>query len=109
MAQPADTPSHAGSWVYASPYRIVSISPSHTAPGPSPALSTSPEARTSSSPPTAHRAAALSHHVPAHMPSTLQAAPSLLEGVVPSSPPPLASPLHVKPTLLDHEEVVSLS
>ncbi|PBK58286.1 hypothetical protein ARMSODRAFT_1091282 [Armillaria solidipes] len=131
-AQSAATPSHAGSRVYASPYRVASISPSRAAPGLSPALSTSPEARTSSSPPTAHRAAAPSHHgswasaplpregiyspppslplsAPARMPSAVQAAPSPFEGVVRSSPPPLASPLHVEPTSLDHREVVSSS
>ncbi|PBK59668.1 hypothetical protein ARMSODRAFT_1071241 [Armillaria solidipes] len=131
-AQPAATPSHAGSQVYASPYCIASISPSRTAPGLSPALSTSPEARTSPSPPTAHRAAAPSHHgswasapllregiysplpslpslAPARMPSTLQAAPSPFEGVVRLSPPPLASSPHVEPISLDHGEVVSTS
>ncbi|PBK59080.1 hypothetical protein ARMSODRAFT_1090943 [Armillaria solidipes] len=131
-AQSAATPSHAGSRVYASPYRVASISPSRAAPGLSPALSTSLEARTSSSPPTAHHAAAPSHHgswasaplpregiyspppslplsAPSRMPSALQAAPSPFEGVICSSPPPLALPLHVEPTSLDHREVVSPS
>ncbi|PBK84731.1 hypothetical protein ARMGADRAFT_1088191 [Armillaria gallica] len=132
MTQPAATPSHAGSRVYASPYRVANISPSCATPGLSPALSTSPEARTSSSPPAAHRAAAPSHHgswasaplpregiyspplspplsAPARMPPALQAAPSPVEGVVHLSPPPLASPPHVRPTSRDHREVVSPS
>ncbi|PBK58606.1 hypothetical protein ARMSODRAFT_1091141 [Armillaria solidipes] len=125
--------SHVGSWANAPPSRVANSSPSRSSPGPSPALSTSLEARTSSSPPTAHRAAAPSHHgswasaplphegiyspppslplsAPARMPSAVRAAPSPLEGVVRSSPPPpLASPLHVEPTSLDHREVVSPS
>ncbi|KAK0421707.1 hypothetical protein EV421DRAFT_1915733 [Armillaria borealis] len=131
-AQPAATPIYSGSWVYASPYRVASISPSCAAPGLSPALSTSPEARTSSPPSTAHHAAAPSHHgswasaplpcegifspppslplsAPARIPSASQAAPSPFEGVVHSSPLPLASPPYVEPTLLDHGEVVSMS
>ncbi len=45
-AQPAATPSHAGSWVYTSPYCVVNLSPSCSPLGPLPALSISSEAHT---------------------------------------------------------------
>ncbi len=144
MALPAATLSHAGPWVYVLLSCIASILLSHAALGPSPALSTLPEAHTLLLPPTARHAAAPSCHgswasaplpregiyspplspclsAPACMPSTVQAAPSLVDSpgslvVIPpsedglhSSLPPLALPLHVKPTSLDHGEVASTS
>ncbi|PBK79750.1 hypothetical protein ARMGADRAFT_1092815 [Armillaria gallica] len=131
-AQSTAALSHAGSWANAPPSRVANSSRSRSPPGPSPALSILSEARTSSLPPMAHRATAQSHHglwasaplpregiyspppslplsAPARMPSASQATPSPFEYVVPSSLPPLASPLHVKPTSLDHGELVSPS
>ncbi|PBK81033.1 hypothetical protein ARMGADRAFT_1091677 [Armillaria gallica] len=119
---------HVGSWVCALPSHVANLSPSCSPPGLSPALSTSSEALTSLSPPTAHHAATPNHPgpwAPAPLPrertrfllpspplSSLarisSARPDILsQDVTPVSLLPSCSPPDVKESKLDHQEVPS--